>query len=78
MRGCIETLHGLEIAFNISFGLQEKIAVPATPLKRHARNAFIGFTASVVSDTISNSLRVIKTTRQTFPEPISYPNAVND
>ena len=40
------------------------------------RNAFIGFTASVVSDTISNSLRVIKTVRQTYYEPISYTKAV--
>ncbi len=30
-----------------------------------ARNAFIGFTSSVVSDVSSNSLRVIKTTKQT-------------
>ena len=37
-----------------------------------AKNAFIGFTASVVSDTISNSLRVIKTVRQTYYKPISY------
>ena len=40
------------------------------------RNAFIGFTASVVSDTISNSLRVIKTVRQTYYEPISYTKTV--
>lgn len=37
-----------------------------------ARNAVIGFLASIVSDTISNSLRVIKTIRQTYPEPIGY------
>jgi hypothetical protein len=34
------------------------------------RNAVIGFTASMVSDTISNSLRVVKTTRQTYGETI--------
>jgi hypothetical protein len=43
-----------------------------------ARNACIGFTASVVSDTISNSLRVIKTYRQTHPERVSYTRAVNE
>jgi hypothetical protein len=36
------------------------------------RNGSIGFTASVVSDVSSNSLRVIKTTKQTFSEPITY------
>ena len=30
-------------------------------LKRLSRNAVIGFTASVVSDSISNSMRVVKT-----------------
>ncbi|KIY67174.1 mitochondrial carrier [Cylindrobasidium torrendii FP15055 ss-10] len=36
------------------------------------RQAVIGFVASVVSDTISNSLRVVKTYRQTYPRPIGY------
>ena len=36
------------------------------------RNGFIGFSSSVVSDCTSNSLRVIKTTRQTYHKPISY------
>mmetsp|Transcript_36970 Transcript_36970/g.103241 ORF Transcript_36970/g.103241 Transcript_36970/m.103241 type:complete len:316 (+) Transcript_36970:31-978(+) len=40
------------------------------------RNAAIGFTSSVVSDTCSNSIRVVKTTKQTFANPISYPQAV--
>ncbi|TPX37724.1 hypothetical protein SmJEL517_g00667 [Synchytrium microbalum] len=43
-----------------------------------ARNAAIGFTASVVSDTISNSLRVIKTYRQTHHEKVSYARAVRE
>lgn len=37
-----------------------------------ARQAGIGFSASIVSDTCSNSLRVIKTGRQTYHRPISY------
>jgi len=41
-----------------------------------ARNAAKGFISSVVSDTISNSIRVIKTTKQTNTESISYPEAV--
>lgn len=40
------------------------------------RNAFIGFSASVASDTISNSIRVIKTVKQTSSEKITYPNAI--
>eukprot|EP01100_Stratorugosa_tubuloviscum_P006709 TRINITY_DN285_c1_g1_i1.p1 TRINITY_DN285_c1_g1~~TRINITY_DN285_c1_g1_i1.p1 ORF type:complete len:290 (-),score=155.29 TRINITY_DN285_c1_g1_i1:164-1033(-) len=44
--------------------------------KKLLRSAFIGFTASVISDTCSNSIRVIKTTKQTHTTPISYPDAV--
>jgi hypothetical protein len=39
------------------------------------RSALIGFTASAVSDTCSNSIRVIKTTKQTSTTVISYPQA---
>ena len=41
-------------------------------IKRLSRNAGIGFTASLVSDTISNSIRVIKTSKQSYQVPISY------
>jgi len=44
--------------------------------KKLMRNAFIGFTASVVSDSISNSFRVVKTVKQTSTTVISYPNTV--
>lgn len=36
------------------------------------RNAFIGFMSSMVSDTCSNSIRVIKTTRQTLGKEMDY------
>ncbi|KAJ3340200.1 hypothetical protein HDU93_007290 [Gonapodya sp. JEL0774] len=58
----------------------------STP-KRLARNAGIGFVASVASDTISNSIRVVKTYKQANPEKastrnhlasISYSAAVRD
>jgi len=39
---------------------------------KYVRNAVIGFCSAAVSDTCSNSLRVLKTTRQTSLEPISY------
>jgi hypothetical protein len=40
------------------------------------RAAAIGFTASAVSDTCSNSIRVIKTTKQTHPDNLTYPQAL--
>ncbi|KAI8852766.1 mitochondrial carrier [Chytridium lagenaria] len=43
---------------------------------RLARSAVIGFSASFVSDTISNSLRVIKTYRQTHETRVSYGEAI--
>lgn len=43
---------------------------------KYVRNAVIGFVASVISDTISNSLRVVKTTKQTSVEPVTYAQAV--
>jgi hypothetical protein len=39
---------------------------------KYVRNAVIGFASACVSDTISNSLRVLKTTRQTSMEPVGY------
>lgn len=36
------------------------------------RLAFIGFVASVISDSVSNSLRVIKTYRQVNDTKVSY------
>ncbi|EIM84854.1 mitochondrial carrier [Stereum hirsutum FP-91666 SS1] len=43
-----------------------------TLMQKLARQAFIGFVASVVSDTISNSLRVVKTYRQVNETRIGY------
>jgi len=42
------------------------------PYGNLVRNASIGFTAAAVSDCCSNSLRVLKTTRQTSTEQVSY------
>lgn len=39
---------------------------------KYVRNASIGFTASVTSDCISNSIRVLKTTKQTSTVPLTY------
>lgn len=42
---------------------------------KYVRRALIGFAAAAVSDTVSNSLRVLKTTVQTSLEPIGYMEA---
>uniref|UniRef100_A0A7S3PQB5 Mitochondrial carrier protein n=1 Tax=Aplanochytrium stocchinoi TaxID=215587 RepID=A0A7S3PQB5_9STRA len=44
--------------------------------KQLSRNALIGFCSSFVSDCTSNSLHVIKTTKQTFQVPVSYPETL--
>ncbi len=48
------------------------------PGKRLLRNAGIGFTCSVISDTCSNFMRVIKTSRQTDANTKSYPEVVKN
>ena len=45
------------------------------PLPQLCRHAGMGFSASLVSDTVSNAARVTKTYRQTHPTPISYLDA---
>lgn len=45
-------------------------------LPRMARNGFIGLAASATSDVVSNSIRVVKTFKQTSEVAISYPNVI--
>ncbi|EJU02257.1 mitochondrial carrier [Dacryopinax primogenitus] len=49
-----------------------EVLPPAEGVQRLLRQAFIGFVASVVSDSVSNSLRVLKTYRQVNQSKISY------
>lgn len=44
--------------------------------RRLMRSAVIGFSASAISDTCSNSIRVIKTSKQTATTSITYPEVV--
>ena len=44
--------------------------------KKFLRNGFIGFNAAVISDCCSNSLRVIKTTKQTNANKVNYIDTV--
>jgi len=50
-------------------------ADPNSVLQKFGRRAVMGFVSSVISDTTSNSIRVIKTFKQTATVPISYPDA---
>jgi len=47
-------------------------------MKALLRSATIGFLCTLVSDTISNSIRVIKTVKQTSEEQISYKQAIEE
>lgn len=61
------------VTFNV---LQETIPQQDTLVLKLSRNALIGFCASAVSDTCSNSIRVVKVYKQSNLEKISYPDAV--
>jgi len=55
----------------------EKVLSPATtPRTKLMRRAFIGFCSSVVSDCCSNSIRVVKTVKQTSELSLSYIEAI--
>ena len=58
--------------------LQKNMEKQDTMLGELSKNAFIGFSASAISDTVSNSVRVLKTYRQTHVEKVSYPNAIRN
>ena len=58
--------------------LQERIPEQKSLIGNLSKNAFIGFSASVISDTCSNSIRVLKTYRQTHPEIISYTSSIKE
>jgi hypothetical protein len=47
-----------------------------TLLEKLGRQATIGFVSSAFSDTVSNSIRVVKVYKQANVESISYPEAV--
>ncbi|KAJ9112236.1 hypothetical protein QFC22_006320 [Naganishia vaughanmartiniae] len=58
--------------------LQAHLPPSHTLVQQLFRQAFIGFAASVVSDTISNSLRVIKTYRQVHERDVGYIEAARE
>lgn len=58
--------------------LGEKIPKQDTQLGELGRRAIMGFCSSAVSDTCSNSIRVIKVYKQSSAEVISYPQVVKN
>ena len=58
--------------------LSEKIPKQDTTLGELGRRAMLGFCSSAVSDTCSNSIRVCKVYKQSYPEAISYPQVVRN
>lgn len=56
--------------------LNQKLPEFDSTIKTLLRNGSIGFSSSIISDCASNSIRVVKTTRQTFQQPISYIDTV--
>lgn len=58
--------------------LAEKLPKQDTQLGELGRRAIMGFSASAISDTCSNSIRVIKVYKQSSTEAISYPQVVKN
>lgn len=58
--------------------LQEAIPKQDSKGLELSRQALIGFCATLISDTVSNSLRVIKTYRQVHERKVGYLTAAKD
>jgi hypothetical protein len=56
--------------------LSEKIPRQETTMAELGRRALLGFCSSAVSDTCSNSIRIIKVYKQSHPEQLSYPQCI--
>ena len=57
--------------------LNKQIPKPKGKLAGMFRNAFIGICSSAVSDVVSNSIRVVKTKKQTAKEVLTYMGTVS-
>lgn len=58
--------------------LSEKIPKQETTLGELGRRAMLGFSASAVSDTCSNSIRVVKVYKQSSEVALTYPEVVRN
>jgi hypothetical protein len=58
--------------------LSEAIPEQDTQLAKLGRRALLGFCSSAISDTCSNSIRVLKVYKQSHPEQLSYPQVLQN
>jgi hypothetical protein len=58
--------------------LDANLPQPKNTKEKLIRNAAMGFVSSAISDTCSNSIRVVKTTKQTHEKSVTYPEAVRE
>lgn len=58
--------------------LSEAIPEQDTMLKKLGRRALIGFCSSAISDTCSNSIRVLKVYKQSHPDQLTYVQCVQN
>ena len=56
--------------------LSWKLPEQNDPFRELSRRAFVGFCSSLISDTCSNSIRVVKVYKQSSSEAISYPQVI--
>jgi len=73
--GAAITLVGHYPWYGIYNYLEETLPIARTVFENLMRRAFIGFVASVVSDTVSNPLHVVKKYRQVNETRIGYRDA---
>jgi hypothetical protein len=55
-----------------------EVMIPSSTGTKTTRRAFIGLCAAVVSDCISNGIRVVKTYKQTAEVPMSYSETISE
>ena len=66
------------LTFNYANAHIPQIKYKDDPLLALSRNALIGFSATLVSDTVSNSVRVVKTYKQTHASSITYKHVIKN
>lgn len=66
------------LTFNYANAHFPQVKYKDYPLLALSRNAAIGFSATLVSDTVSNSVRVVKTYKQTHASSITYSKVITN
>ena len=73
----ISALMKTEAGFGVQYNTLNELIPQYDELpKRLLRSAVIGFSASAISDTCSNSIRVVKTSKQASTTKTTYPEVV--